>query len=107
MVGGAVQTRVVRPHVLWMLESGAQPSVEGWQEGRDLDLFRGSHAGYERLPSPVRLTRTVALDRARHAVVIEDVFIGAGLYHIAVPYHLAPDVDVEAQNQGSILLHSG
>ena len=107
MIDGAEQNRFVRPEFLWMLENDAQPSVEGWQEGLDLDLFRGSHAGYERLPSPVRPTRTVALDRARHAVVIEDVFVGAGLHHVAVPFHLAPDVDVEAHNQGSILLHSG
>ncbi len=107
MIDEAEQNRFVRPEFLWMLKNDAHPSVEVWQEGADLDVFRGSHAGYERLASPVRPTRTVALDRARHAVVIEDTFVGGGLHHVTVPYHLAPDVEIEEEEPGSILLRWG
>jgi uncharacterized heparinase superfamily protein len=103
----AEQNRFVRPEFLWMLENDAHPSVELWREGTEWDVFRGSHSGYDRLVKPVRPIRTVALDRSRHAVVIEDVFVGTGPHEIAVPYHLAPDVDITAEEQGSIVLRSG
>lgn len=106
LIDWAEQNRFVRPEFLWLLENDAQPSVELWQEGEQLDVFRGSHSGYERLPSPVRPIRTVVLDRSRHAVMIKDVFVGAGRHNIAVPYHLAPEVAIEREEQGSIVVRA-
>jgi len=106
MIDGAEQNRFVRPEFLWLLENDAHPSVELWQQGAQCDVFRGSHSGYERLPSPVRSVRTVALDRVHHAVMIKDEFFGTGAHDIAVPYHLAPGIDIEREEQGSIVVRT-
>lgn len=106
MIDSAEQNRLVRPDFLWLLENDAQPLVELWQPGARWDVFRGSHTGYERLPSPVRPIRTVALDRINHAVAIKDAFVASGPHDVTVPYHLAPEVEVEDVESGSIALRN-
>lgn len=106
LIDGAEQNRFVRPEFLWLLQNDAHPSVELWEDGEETNLFRGSHSGYMRLPSPVRPVRTVVLHRSRHAVAITDAFIGAGLHSITVPYHLAPEVVIEREDDRSVVLRA-
>jgi len=107
MIDGVEQNRIVRPEFLWLLENDAHPSVELWQDGAAWEVFRGSHSGYDRLPSPVRPIRTVALHRSQHAVVIKDVFVGTGLHDVTVPYHFAPEVNIESEEEGWIVVRAG
>jgi len=71
-----------------------------WRTDTDNDLFQGSHSGYQRLPVPVTPTRTMTLDRGKHALTIEDTLEGMGRHAIVVPLHLAPGVSVDEQEAG-------
>ena len=57
--------------------------------------FRGAHSGYVRLPDPVRVVRTFALDPAAHRLTIEDELDAAGEHDVRVPLHLAAGVAAE------------
>ena len=47
------------------------------------------------------------LDHARHALRIEDAFSGAGEHSVAIPLHLAPDVEAQRLSSHSVLLKAG
>lgn len=106
MIDATEQNRFVRPEFLWLLKNDAHPTAELWQPGEYMDVFRGSHSGYARLPVPVRPVRTVVLNRLRHAVLVKDSFVGEGAHEVTVPYHLAPGVETEPSGQGSLVIRA-
>lgn len=90
------QNRFVSELHLWNLHYDAVPTVLEWSPG-EVSVFRGAHAGYERLPDPVRLERSITLDSRSHTLVVEDSFAGREEHLVAVPYHLAPGVEFDGQ----------
>ena len=88
-VDGAEQNRI--PESLWQLENDTEPLALAVETFR----FRGGHTGYLRLPDPVEVTRTLALDPGEHLLLVHDEFAAKGEHRIDVPVHLAPTVGAE------------
>lgn len=100
MVDGQEQNRIVRPEYLWTLMDDARPTVRLWQTGAREDRLVGEHAGYRRLADPVTPIRAVTLDKERHRLIVIDRFECRGTHRIAIPFHLHPDVAVDANEPG-------
>ncbi len=90
MIDGAEQNRFVSEDELFALHDDAAPLVNQWRTGDGLDVFTGSHTGYQRLGRPVTPVRTLALDKQTHGLLIADRFDGEGSHDVFVPYHFAP-----------------
>jgi len=103
-VDGEEQNRF-DPQLLWTLTEDARPEVLEWSapDGR----FRGTHSGYQRLPSPVRPIRTIELDSARHALLVVDTFDGDGTHRVSIPLQLAPDVEAVIIDPGLVEIRAG
>jgi len=84
--------RFVGPDALWQLHYDAVPIDPRLIRADSCDRFQGGHRGYERLPSPVTVSREIALDRASLRVHVRDSFAGDGSHHIASRFHLDPGV---------------
>lgn len=63
--------------------------VEQWINGRQFDLFQGSHNGYSRLPSPV-IHRRWVFHRKGKFWLVRDVAEGSGLHQLEIAWHLGP-----------------
>lgn len=103
-VDGEEINRFIRPDFLWNMHYDAVPDVRRWHVGEAFDIFEGAHAGYQRLPSPVRPCRTIVLDHRLHALTVIDRFIGDGVHAVSIPLHLAPGVRVGAVASGRATL---
>jgi hypothetical protein len=75
---------------LWSLREDARPVGASVFERGGVQVFRGGHTGYERLPSPVRVRRTAALDPEGHRLVVVDELDGNGEHDARVRWLLAP-----------------
>jgi len=106
-IDGQEINRFIAWDQLWSLRDDATPEVRRWETGADRDVFVGTHAGYERLPEPIRPVRTIELDHRRHTLQIQDEFEGSGSYGLQIPLHLAPGVQVERGNSGELYLTAG
>ena len=84
--------RFIGPDALWQLGDDAAPLDVTFETGGDRDRFRGSHAGYERLASPVRVTRQVALSHREPLVAIGDTLTGSGTHDVVWRFPLEPGV---------------
>jgi hypothetical protein len=92
---------------LWSLQNDAIPKVLRWRAGSEIDLFEGSHSGYERLSPPIVPLRTFVLDHEQHSLLIYDQFISqARLLDIEVPLHLAVGVTVLSGGVSSLALQT-
>jgi uncharacterized heparinase superfamily protein len=89
------QNRFVSPEQLWTLHYDAVPTALEWTVEDGTIRFRGAHSGYERLADPVRVERSVTLDVHAHRLVVHDTFDGRADHAVAVPYHLAPGVQLD------------
>ncbi len=105
-VDGEEINRFIRWDYLWNLHNDALPNVRHWETGSQRDIFCGSHSGYQRLAQPVKPVRTIILDYAYHALVVQDEFEGVGEHQIDIPLHLAPDVVVQAVAADQLRLRS-
>ena len=94
------------PERLWNLEYDARPRLLEFEAGSEHDRFRGSHAGYTRLASPVTPVRTIELDHRAHSLLVEDRFEGSGSHRFEVPLHLAPGVDAALGAPGEVELRA-
>jgi hypothetical protein len=63
--------------------------LERWITGQRFDLFRGSHNGYSRLPSPVTHRRWV-FHRKRDFWLVLDRAEGSGWHQLDIAWHLGP-----------------
>jgi hypothetical protein len=48
--------------------------------------------------------RTITLDHATHALVVQDAFEGSGHHRVEVPLHLAPGVTAVTRSPGVVTL---
>jgi hypothetical protein len=96
-IDGEEQNRFISPEHLWNLHYDAVPTVLEWSPG-ETSVFRGAHAGYERLADPVRVERALTLDTASHRLVVEDSFHGRGDHAVSVPFHLAVGVELDGDH---------
>jgi uncharacterized heparinase superfamily protein len=85
------------PQLLWWLTYDAVPEVLAWRDDPASPLLRAAHRGYDRLSDPVRVERTLALDPQRHVLAVLDAPSAVGEHDVAVPFHLAPGVEVREQ----------
>jgi hypothetical protein len=67
-------------------------SVDLWVNGKDFDLFAGSHDGYRWLREPVRHRRWV-FSLKSHFWLVRDVVEGSGQHLLDVRWHLAPGLN--------------
>lgn len=99
-VDGAEINRFIRPDYLWFLHDDAAFEVEERSFGEETDRLCVSHNGYARLPSPVIIRRTFALNHSTHRLHIEDAFVGEGPHLVEVPLHLAEGVSAAISEHG-------
>jgi Heparinase II/III-like protein/Heparinase II/III N-terminus len=66
-----------------------QVRIEQWVNGRQFDLFHGSHDGYSRLPSPVMHHRWV-FHRKKKFWLVRDRAEGNGSHQLDIEWHIAP-----------------
>ena len=101
------QNRFVDPDFLWSLYDDAKPEVRSWSINKDIDCFIGLHTGYQRLPSPVKPVRCIALEKSSHRIIILDRFQGTGEHKVQVPYHFSIGVKVIQNSSGIWRILSG
>lgn len=106
-VDGQEINRFVAPDLLWSLHFDAVPSVDRWRPGAERDLLLASHAGYLRLPDPVRVERLLGLDHAAHRLLVRDRFEARQPHEFRVPLLLSPAVAIETREHGRLLLSAG
>lgn len=94
-VDGEELNRFVAPNALWQLRNDATPVEATLECGAHVDRFCGGHRGYERLPSPVRHTRTILVDKETPRVAIHDRLSGEGAHEVVWRFHLDPSTEVE------------
>lgn len=105
-IDGQEINRFIQPDDLWHLRNDALPDVRRWRTGTSVDVFVGSHTGYHRFDRPVTPLRTILLDHAQHALVVEDAFEGIGNHTLEIPLHLAEGVAVQSVVSGEVRLSS-
>lgn len=84
--------RFIGPDALWQLRDDAAPLDVAFESGSGRDWFRGSHTGYERLASPVRVTRHMAMSRQEPLIAIGDTLTGSGTHDVVWRFPLDPAV---------------
>ncbi len=99
---GAEINRFVDRQYLWTLRDDAKPQVRLWEPalGDGWDRFVGSHSGYQRLHPAATPVRGIALDKAKHRLIITDRIEGEGSHFVRVPLHFMPDVTVAKISKG-------
>ena len=105
-VDGHEINRFVRPDYLWVLHNDATHELLEWSSDEARTRFRGRHNGYARLPDPVRVTRELVLEHRTGRLILEDNFEAAQAHQVQTPFHAAPGVRIELQNDDSALLHA-
>ena len=95
VVDGQEQNRFISEMELFSLRNDAIPKVLTWQSSDDLDVFTGSHSGFQRLGKPVIPVRNIILERNYHRLIVKDEFEGEDFHSIMVPLHLAPNCEVD------------
>ena len=106
VVDGQEQNRFISEMELFSLRNDAIPKVLTWQSSDDLDVFTGSHSGFQRLGKPVIPVRNIILERNYHRLIVKDEFEGEGFHSIIVPFHLAPNCEVDQIGTMTWALHS-
>ncbi|MFO1171415.1 MAG: alginate lyase family protein [Hyphomicrobiaceae bacterium] len=91
-IDGEEINRFFGPRDLWTLRNDARHRVDEVSFTETHSRLVAGHSGYERLSSPVRVSRTFELDHERHRLTIHDDFSGAGVHTIEMPLHLSPGV---------------
>lgn len=91
-VDGEELNRFIGPDFLWTLRDDATPADVSFSREAARDVVRGSHLGYQRLASPVRVSRAIAASTTEHLVVIADTLAGGGAHLIEWRFPLAPGV---------------
>ena len=98
--------RFIRPDYLWFLHNDAHYKVAEFRTEGSRDVFVGCHTGYQRLPDPVIVERTITLDHIADRLEVYDAFTGSGTHEVVIPLHLAPGTTARVTSYGAIL-HAG
>jgi hypothetical protein len=89
-VDGEEINRFSSPLALWSLRDDARPFGVHLRPGSDEDVLQAAHTGYRRLPDSVTVSRSIAFDRLRPALRLEDRAEGRGEHLVEVFFHAAP-----------------
>lgn len=92
VVDGEEQARF-DPDRLFALPEGAHARVERFDTSAHVDRLFTAHTGYQRLPEPVTVFRTLELHKAAGALLIEDRLEGVGEHGLKLHLQL-PDREV-------------
>ena len=84
--------RFIGPDFLWQLQDDATPADVGFAIEPARDWFRGSHLGYARLSSPVRVTREIAMAKREPLVAVADTLTGTGTHDAVWRFPLDPSL---------------
>lgn len=106
-VDGEELNRFIGPNALWQFHNDATPSAVSFHSEPGRDRFCGSHAGYARLASPVRVTREVALGTGKTTVAVADTLDGSGSHLVEWRFPLDPDVQAELHGQDVRFVRGG
>lgn len=106
-VDGEEVNRFIGPDALWQLTNDATPAGVSFHREPGYDRFQGSHEGYLRLPSPVRVTRAIALAADAPVVAVADDLAGGGRHLVEWRFPLDPDVRAEFHDQDVCLTRGG
>ena len=77
------------------LKRDAIPNDILWESNEKIDIYEGSHTGYERLKNSVKHIRRFELDKISDVLVIKDKIIGVGEHIIKCHFHFDENVDVK------------
>lgn len=105
-VDGQEINRFVHPEYLWVLHDDAEHELLAWSTDDARTRLRCRHDGYLRLPDPVRVTRELVLEHGAGRLSLMDSFEAAQDHCVKSPFHGAPGVRIELQNDHSALLHA-
>lgn len=94
MIDGEEINRFITPKYLWNLKNDARESVQKWSVGESIDVFTGTHSGYQRLEEPVSPVRSIIFDKKNNDLVIADSITGSGKHFVEIPLHLYHTIDV-------------
>jgi hypothetical protein len=67
-----------------------------WVSRSRFDFFEGEHCGYQRLPNPALHRRAVLFLKGEYWI-IRDILVSDGFHEIALHFHFAPGVKVQAE----------
>lgn len=95
------------PDNLWNLHEDAKPECLAFEPGIERCRFAGRHHGYQRLASPVVVTRDIRLDHTRNELVIADELTGNGTHRVSIPLHLAAGVEATIDTRLCMLTANG
>ncbi len=85
----------------WRIHDDARPTLHLWHTDDQVDIFDGSHSGYQRLHDPVRHRRRIIFDKRNQLWILEDLFAGKGEHTFDLLFHLAP-MPVELSGDGQM-----
>ena len=86
----------------WRIHDNARPTLHLWHTDDQVDIFDGSHSGYQRLHEPVRHRRRIIFDKRNQLWVLEDIFTGKGEHTFDLLFHFAP-MPVELSGDGQMI----
>ena len=95
------------PDELWTLRDDARPSVDEWEPYGRRPRLRARHGGYLRLPAPVLVRRSFALDLDLHIAAILDEFDGDGEHAVVVPWHFAAGATAQLEEEACLVEAGG
>jgi hypothetical protein len=75
-----------------------QVKVEQWIRGHHFDLFRGSHDGYLRLPSPV-VHRRFVFHKKQEFWMVCDQSQGSGAHQLDISWHIGSTLSPDSSRQ--------
>lgn len=106
-LAGEEVNRFIAPKNLWFMHCDAQPELRLWRNDSEWTLFQGGHTGYQRLSPPVKVIRTLVLNKTMHAIGWEDVLMPSARHPMRVPIQLAPGVRLDQEGENWIRLVAG
>jgi hypothetical protein len=89
-VDGEEINRIPSQFSLWSLGNDAKPVGVRLDRAPDAETLEAGHTGYRRLPAPVTVFRTFALDRGSPRLSIADRLDGTGVHFLEFFFHAAP-----------------
>ncbi len=95
--------RFIAPNDLWNVHYDAKPTVITWHQGEQSWIFSGTHAGYQRLATPIQPLRTLTYYPNCSQIIIHDAIQGEGHHQVTIPLHLAAEVGLAQDPRGYIL----
>lgn len=86
----------------FVIGNEAQPRILSWETSAEHDLIVAEHDGYQRLTEGIRHRRSVRFLKRERLWIIEDSLFGAGEHRFRFRFHLAEDLKVSLQAEGTV-----